>query len=161
MQVLPSQSKTCYMKTVIFRLGFLLPVLLLLQACFKGDIQPPQTVSLSNPVSQPSATAENILFRGAFMPTSGITISGVAKVLKDSIRQVVKLDSFSVSPGPDLKVYLSKEYPAINFINLGSLQRNIGVQVYTLPDAVDFASYKYVLIHCQQYNHLFGFALLK
>jgi hypothetical protein len=69
--------------------------------------------------------------------------------------------SFSSSNGPDLKVYLSKEIQPINFVNLGSLKSTNGSQLYNIPTGIDFAQYKYALIHCQQYNHLFGSAELK
>jgi len=101
------------------------------------------------------------LYRGVFAPTSGINISGQAKISLDSGRHLLLLDSFSVSSGPDLKVYLAKEYPPANFINLGALQRNSGSQLYPIPAGIDFSAYRYVLIHCQQYNHLFGYATLQ
>lgn len=135
----------------------------LLVSCFKGDVQPLQGTTIA-PVLQPVAGMSGMpafLYRGVFAPTAGINITGQAKISLDSGRHILLLDSFSVSSGPDLKVYLSREYPPVNFINLGALQRNSGNQLYTIPTAVDFTAYKYVLIHCQQYNHLFGYATLQ
>ncbi|MBI2272672.1 MAG: DM13 domain-containing protein [Bacteroidetes bacterium] len=136
---------------------------ILLVSCFKGDVQPLQ-VRTTTPVVQPvtgmSATPA-FLYRGVFTATSGISISGQAKISLDSGRHLLLLDSFSVSSGPDLKVYLAKEYPPANFVNLGALQRNSGTQLYPIPAGVDFSAYRYVLIHCQQYNHLFGYATLQ
>ena len=110
-------------------------------------------------IQSPDSTAI-LKYRGIFQPTSGITISGFAKVYQKNNTYQVNLDSFSVSKGPDLKVYLSREYPPANFINLGPLQSTSGMQVYNIPGQPDFSAYKYVLIHCQQYNHLFGIAAL-
>jgi hypothetical protein len=62
----------------------------------------------------------------------------------------VRLENFSVSSGPDLKVYLSKTTPT-DFVNLR--QFNI-FEVYAIPTQVNVSAYKYVLIYCQQYSHL-------
>jgi hypothetical protein len=58
-------------------------------------------------------------------------------------------------------VYLSKEVQPISFVNLGPLKSTNGTQLYNIPTGVDFTQYKYALVHCQQYNHLFGSAELK
>jgi hypothetical protein len=143
-----------------FLLLIIIPVLYL-QACFKGDIQPLKPTVTPPPPGSPSMMAEKIIFRGSFLPTAGISIAGVVKILKDSAQLRVQLDSFSVTPGPDLKVYLSAQSTPAGFINLGALQSNTGTQVYPVPASADINQYKYVLIHCQQYNHLFGYAQLK
>jgi hypothetical protein len=49
----------------------------------------------------------------------------------------------------------------MNFIDLGRLQSTSGNQVYTIQGNPDFTQYKYALIHCQRYNHLFGSAELR
>jgi hypothetical protein len=150
-----------FVKPTAFPL-FLVSVLvsLLLVSCFKGDVQPLQ-VRAGTPVTQPVSGMSAFLYRAVFAATPGISIAGQAKISFDSGRHILLLDSFSVSSGPDLKVYLAKEYPPANFINLGALQRNNGQQFYPIPAGVDFSAYKYVLIHCQQYNHLFGYAALQ
>ena len=60
------------------------------------------------------------------------------------------------SNGPDLKVYLSKELQPVNFINLGALKSVNGNQVYDVTGMPDIMEYKYALVHCQAFNHLFG-----
>ena len=67
----------------------------------------------------------------------------------------------TISNGPDLHVYLSKEAFPVNFIDLGRIKSTSGNQLYTISGMPDFVQYKYALIHCQRYNHLFGSALLK
>ncbi|EKT3958522.1 DM13 domain-containing protein [Flavobacterium psychrophilum] len=96
-------------------------------------------------------------YSGVFSPTSGITTSGFAKIYLDNNEYKVKLENFSVSDGPDLKVYLSKENTPINFVNLGNLKGNKN-KFYTVPTGTNVSEYKYVLIHCQEYNHLFAIA---
>lgn len=136
--------------------------LVFISSCTKsGSPEIPITQS-PDPVNPAPDTSAVLKYRGIFQPTSGISISGVAKVYKKNNAYQLSLDSFRVSNGPDLKVYLSKEYPPINFINLGPLQAASGIslQVYNIPGMPDFSEYKYALIHCQQYSHLFGIATL-
>jgi hypothetical protein len=49
----------------------------------------------------------------------------------------------------------------VNFIDLGALKATGGNQLYEISATIDFTQYKYALIHCRQYNHLFGWALLQ
>jgi hypothetical protein len=86
------------------------------------------------------------------------TVSGNAKIYKDSTGLIVGLENFMASAGPDLKVYLSLELDPVNFVNLGSLRSTSGSQTYLCPAGTDITKYKFVLIYCQQYKHLFGAA---
>ena len=101
-------------------------------------------------------TAE-LKYRGVFEPTSGITVTGEAKIYLENGQYKVQLDDFSVTSGPDLKVYLSKAATPSEFVNLGNLTSQA---VYPIPSSVDVAGYSHILIHCQQYNHLFAIASL-
>ena len=79
------------------------------------------------------------------------------KIYQNGNLNEVRLENFSVSSGPDLKVYLSKSATPTDFVNLGNVTSST---VYTIPSQVELSSYKYVLIHCQQYDHLFAVAQL-
>ena len=95
--------------------------------------------------------------QGVFAPTSGITVNGGVKIFYENSDYKLRLVDFSISSGPDLKVYLSKSNTPTEFVNLGSLNASA---VYALPKGVDLKQYPFVLIHCQQYNHLFAVAEL-
>ena len=99
-----------------------------------------------------------LMFSGPFTGTSGITVTGSAKIYNDINQKKVLLDNFTITDGPDLKVYLSTTSAPNTFVNLGALTSS---RVYLIPNSVDLSVYKYVLIHCQQYNHLFAIAELK
>lgn len=107
-----------------------------------------------------NTTAENskILKSGAFSPTSGITVIGIAELRMSCNEYFVSLVNFEISSGPDLKVYLSKSDTPNEFISLGALENN--KMIYKIPSGVLIDEYSYVLIHCQQYNHLFAIAKL-
>lgn len=131
---------------------FLLPIFVLLFSCEEqGDLTKDGLQNIT--ISQNSI----LKYHGAFEPTSGITVSGEAKIYLEGNNYKLKLDNFSISEGPDLKVYLSKAATPNEFINLGNLT---SATVYAIPMQVDLTQYKYVLIHCQQYNHLFAVATL-
>ena len=95
------------------------------------------------------------LSAGTFEPTSGIDVTGSAKIYLKSGERKVVLENFSISEGPDLKVYLSTSATPETFINLGDLTQ---ATEYSIPNQVNLETYSYVLIHCQQYNHLFAIA---
>jgi hypothetical protein len=103
----------------------------------------------------------SVKLSGLFMATAGIAVKGNAKIVSDGNAFTLVLDSFQISTGPDLKVYLSKKETPFEFINLGPLKSVAGNQTYAVPAGADLSIYKYVLIHCQQYNHLFAIAALK
>jgi len=104
-----------------------------------------------------TATAE-VKFDGSFMNGPFGSVSGSVKIYEDSGSYQVALADMTISNGPDLHVYLSKEEQPLHFIDLGKLKSTSGNQVYPVANAPDFSQYKYVLIHCQKYDHLFGSA---
>ena len=130
---------------------FILPILFLILSCQEEG---PLTKKENAIIIVPEAVLK---YDGTFRPTSGITVTGQAKIYKENGQYKVQLENFSVSSGPDLKVYLSKTATPTEFVNLGNLTSQT---VYPIPASIDVASYSHVLIHCQQYNHLFAIAPL-
>ena len=142
--------KTINMK-YIFVLGI---TALLFVSCKKEASTTPGT----DPVDSVNQT---VLYMGSFVNGPWGAVSGQARVLRASNGTLsLALVNVNISNGPDLYVYLSKEIQPINFISLGKLRSTSGNQVYAIPGTPNFAQYKYALIHCQQYNHLFGSATL-
>jgi len=130
---------------------FLVPILFLILACQEeGSL----TQGADTIVIVPDAMLE---YSGTFAPTSGINVTGEAKIYLENGLYKVQLENFSVSGGPDLKVYLSKAATPTVFVNLGNLTSQT---IYPVPASVNVADYSHVLIHCQQYNHLFAIAPL-
>lgn len=96
-------------------------------------------------------------YQGVFLPTSGINGTGTVKIYMENNQYKLALSNYSISSGPDLKVYMSKSNTPTDFVNLGNLDKS---KVYTIPNNIDLKDYKFVLIHCQNYNHLFAVAEL-
>ena len=142
--------KTINIKHMKTKLLFL-PLFLFLFSCeVEGDL----TRDLI-PVNVDQPTTTTLL--GTFAPTSGISVQGKATVFLENDQYKLKLVDFSISNGPDLKVYLSKSNAPTEFVNLGNLNAST---VYSIPKIIEIKDYKFVLIHCQQYNHLFAVAEL-
>ncbi len=136
------------MKTKIL----LLALLGLLYSCEQEGILTEDVPSAM--IDEQTATLQK---KGDFAPASGITATGSVNVFSENSQYKLQLVDFSISNGPDLKVYLSKSNTPTEFVNLGNLNTSI---VYSIPKDVDLKQYPFVLIHCQQYNHLFAVAEL-
>jgi hypothetical protein len=116
------------------------------------------TTVVNNPVDTSMAVSN---FNGKFISGPYGVVSGSAKIYLQNNQQILALENFNSSNGPDLHVYISKEEQPVNYIDLGRLQSVTGNQQYSLTSTINFSEYKYALIHCQRYNHLFGSAQLK
>jgi hypothetical protein len=116
------------------------------------------TTVVNNPVDTSKAISS---FNGTFNNGPYGVVSGSAKIYSQNNRLILALENFNSSNGPDLHVYISKEEQPVNYIDLGRLQSVAGNQQYPLAGNINFSEYKYVLIHCQRYNHLFGSTQLK
>jgi len=133
---------------------FFVGLVIFLSACKKNNT--PETI-----LNEMTDTTAVLKYSGVFASGPYGTVSGEAKIFKTGTKYELKLMSFSGSNGPDLRVYLAKEMYPVTFIDLGALKATGGNQVYEITGAIDFTQYKYALIHCRRYNHLFGWALLQ
>jgi hypothetical protein len=114
-------------------------------------------------ISQNTTEENKNLLVGDFMGVNdGIhNAEGYVKILTllDG-SQILRLEDFRSTNGPDVHLYLSTDKQASNFIDLGRLKANYGDQNYQIPIDTDFNKYKYVLIWCQPFSVLFGSAQL-
>lgn len=128
------------------------PLLLMLLSCEVEGVLTQDKIPVV--INQPNSTLK---YQGVFAPTSGINGSGTVKIYLENNQYKLSLENYTISSGPDLKVYLSKSESPNDFVNLGNLK---ATTVYSIPQNIDLKEYKFVLIHCQQYNHLFAVAEL-
>lgn len=127
-----------------------------LLSCVKNNTP---EIPLNNNVDTTTAMQQQ---KGIFMNGPYGTVSGRAVIYKrDGGGLVLALEDMNISNGPQLHVYLSKEVQPVNFIDLGPLQSTLGNQVYNINGSVNFNEYRYALVHCKRYNHLFGSAALQ
>ncbi len=137
------------------KLIFLIFVTVVLNSCVKENTS---TDPVNNPVDTTMADKK---FSGTFINGPYGVVTGSAKIYFQNNQLILALENFTSSNGPDLHVYISKEVQPVNYIDLGRLQSVSGNQQYQLTGSINFSEYRYALIHCQQYNHLFGSAELK
>jgi len=104
-----------------------------------------ETIEVSNSMS----------LKGKFENGPFGIVSGNAFISFSNNQKNLVLENLSSSNGPDLHVYLSKEIQPINFIDLGRLKSINGTQVYSIDSNLNIKDFKFALVHCQQFNHLF------
>lgn len=129
---------------------------LFLFSCSKKNNTP--TTPLNNTVDTAIAISK---YAGMFINGPYGNVSGAAKIYFQNNQYKLALENVAITNGPDLHVYISKEIQPATFIDLGSLQSVAGNQLYIIPGNPDFSQYKYALVHCKQFNHLFGSAELR
>ena len=140
-------------KRAQYALVFMLTLVIL--ACSKNESIPDRSESPQVDTGAVTKSAGNFI-NGPYG-----SVSGTAALLIQDGQYLLSLSNFSTSNGPDLHVYLSKEQQPIRFIDLGRLRQNRGDQVYRINGITDANQYRFALIHCQQFNHLFGSASLQ
>ncbi len=120
-----------------------------------------KTVSEEIPAN--NVNVENFVFSysGAFLGVDSFhQVDGNALIISGEKTDYLRFENFKSTNGPDLKVYLSKDLEATDFVDLGELKGNIGDQNYELSTGINLNEYKYVLIWCKQFSVLFGYAEL-
>lgn len=91
-----------------------------------------------------------------------VSIVGTVNLIQTGTSITIELESdFLSDSGPDLDVYLSNEpNPVATGIRIDALTSLSGTQSYDVPSGININDYQYVVVHCTQYNHLFGSAQL-
>lgn len=91
-----------------------------------------------------------------------VSLSGDVTLKFEGDSLVIQFASnFVTDAGPDLDVYLSNEpNPVATGIKIDPLKSFSGSQEYLVPSNIHIDDFKYIVVHCTQYNHLFGYALL-
>lgn len=101
------------------------------------------------------------LFSGEFQDADSFhKVSGKVIVLEDGGKRYLRFENFESTNGPDLKVYLSVDDSAGDYVSLGELKGNIGNQNYEISEGSDLEKYDKVLIWCERFSVLFGSAEL-
>ena len=126
----------------------------LLTGCKREELTPIQVL-----MEKPAAMSIQKT-TGNFTNGDGETATGQAGIYRKDDNYQLVFENLMVNNGPNLHVYLSKEIDPKNFVDLGDLKSIKGNQVYDIPSNVDATTYKYALVYCKQYSHLFGYAPL-
>ena len=126
-----------------------------------GGIPTPADAQTATAVASGTFQAVSSRYSGGGTATIAETAAG---------ETVVQLASnFSVTPGPDLEVWLVADpAPGTNnavlastYVSLGRLQSPTGAQTYSIPADVDVSAYGSVVIWCEDFSVLFTVASLQ
>lgn len=120
------------------------------------------TVSENLSVATMSASSNEILIGNFVGAGDGFhNAEGVAKIIQLADgTDILRLENFKATNGPDLYVYLSTDKTNADIVNLGRLKGNIGNQNYLIPAGTDIKKYNTALIWCRAFSVIFGSAQL-
>lgn len=102
--------------------------------------------------------------------TKFVTVShstqGAMRVIAASGKRYIEFDNtFKTEGGPDVLVLLHRASPPQNyqqqdFVSLGRIQKFSGTQRYLIPDNVNLADFRSVVVRCRLFSVTFGYAPL-
>lgn len=125
-------------------------------SCSPDDASP--TVPIT---SEPFDVASATLLKQGELKGVNHNASGVASLYELSEKKFIVLDPYMSDNGPDLKIYLSEDEGANNYLRLGNLKSTTGSQFYEVPVQIDMNKYHYVHVWCEKYSVVFGRAELR
>ncbi|TSC55345.1 MAG: hypothetical protein G01um101418_971 [Parcubacteria group bacterium Gr01-1014_18] len=88
-------------------------------------------------------------------------VKGEAMIIESAGKKYVRFENFQTINGPDVRIYLASGLDNTDIVDLGSIKATKGNVNYEIPDNVDLAIYKNVLVWCEDFSVLFSYATLK
>jgi len=143
------------MKVTIIKLAALLAIAVSFTACVKEE-----TPKTANETFVPMAT-DSLIYSGSFVDAPSHDASGTVEVYENNSSRTLSFKNFRGDNGPDLRVYLSTNSSASDFVELGNLTAVQGDFSYTVDASVDLDVYSTVLIWCEDFSVNFGTAALQ
>ncbi|TDB62785.1 DM13 domain-containing protein [Arundinibacter roseus] len=141
--------------------------LLTLYSCKNKELTPVNNVDItpgSNAMGTTGtpfdASTQTLISQGDFKNGGRYSTSGTAKLYRKGTTYTLVFEAFKTDQGPDLRVYLSEDTGARNFIELVELE-NSGNFYLTLPNNAKVDERMFVLVWCKRFSALFGSAELK
>lgn len=116
-----------------------------------------QTKSMEDamPANTPAIIAQGQMQKAKY------DVEGRAVVIDASKNTILRFEDFKTTNGPDLKIYLSKDLEATDYVDLGSLKATEGNINYDVPAGTNISQYKYALVWCRAFKTLFSYAELR
>jgi hypothetical protein len=139
------------MKATLILIG----MLVILFSCSKEE-----EMKLMQPETPPDLSGATLLRQGVLQGINH-SASGTVTVYQNDKTLFVVLDPFMSQSGPDLKVYLSKDVTASEYLRLGNLMAFSGSQTYLIPSGYSINEYSYVHIWCEKFSVEFARAEIK
>lgn len=137
------------------------PILFFCMLTLVVACQPEEAVPVNPPAKDTIDPGKAVLLKQGTIVGINHTASGKASLYEQDGSKIVFLDPFSSQNGPDLKVYLSKDAGASDYIKLGVLKSTMGSQSYTVPVEINANDYHFVHIWCERFSVEFARAEIK
>lgn len=87
-------------------------------------------------------------------------VSGEALLVQDGGAMYLRFENLKTINGPDLRIYLSADLNANDFVDLGPIRATEGSVNYPIPVGTDIHKYKNAMIWCRAFSVLFSYAQL-
>jgi hypothetical protein len=104
------------------------------------------------------ASATTLVTGRSITDTPAHPASGSVSVLKTGEQLTLRYENLKTINGPDLRVYLSTDLEATDFVDLGELKATEGSVNYSVPAGTDIYKYRYALVWCEDFSVLFNSA---
>jgi Electron transfer DM13 len=133
-----------------------------------GEMSPPKT-NMSGEMSHPPMNNGGMSKEksGMFVAVEHPTQGAVSIVKENGKRYLVFDKNFKSDMGPDLYVILHRTailpkggLKKQDYTTIGRLQKVSGTQRYAIPNNINLANYRTVVVWCRSFNATFGYALL-
>ncbi len=126
-----------------------------------------KTLEVESAESSESIMEPKSIVKGNFVAVDFVHKgSGTAQIIEQDGKRYLSLESFEVTNGPDLYIYLSdSKNPGNsiesldNYVSLGMLKGNQGNQVYEIPES--YKGNNTAIIWCKKFGVLFSYAVMQ
>lgn len=134
-----------------------IPALSILFSVFFVSCKKENTAPVLN-TALPPGTA---LSSGSFV-SSAHSSSGTVKIIRNDDGKVfMAFENFKTDNGPDLRIWISPDNSAGTYVEIGPLAAVSGNFFYELTASVNYITNNHVLIWCEDFSVLFGYAVLQ
>jgi len=120
----------------------------------------PIPTTATSPIVQTGQAQPRIIAQGALVPKEHAA-EGTVLLIEQNGKKILRFENFRTDNGPDLKIYMSRDFQNKDYVSLGDIKATQGNVNYELPSTIDTNTYNHVLIWCEQFRVLFSGAELK
>jgi len=124
----------------------------------KLPTRPPKTETVLPGTTTTNPTLELSITPRAPLIAQAHEVSGEALLIKNDQEEFLRFENLKTINGPDLRIYLSADLKANDFVDLGPIRATEGSVNYTIPKGTDLNKYHYALIWCRAFGVLFSYA---
>ena len=118
----------------------------------------PPLPSIPEPIVKPATPS--VSAKLPISHTPGHNASGNVRIIRMPDETIVRYENYQGTNGPDLRIYLSTDLKATDFVEISKAKGNMGNINYSVPDGVNIDDYNYVLTWCKPFRTLFDYAEL-